>query len=182
MNKPLEALKSDKAKISLKTLSESIENSYDDIYAGFGRNKKFPEASKLSLMMDLAQLTKNKEFQNNSLEMLDAMAMRGLYDHIEGGFFRYSVDAAWEIPHFEKMLYNQAELIPLYTRAYLLTKKELYKNVVKESIAMVEKRFLKGELFYSASDADTHYKEGEYFIFESKEIEEALKIILMPIS
>ena len=111
---------------SVDTLSVSIEKSFDDIYAGFGRNKKFPEASKLALMMDLALLKKSQKLQKNSLAMLDAMAMRGLYDHVEGGFFRYSVDAAWEIPHFEKMLYNQAELIPLYVRGYLLTQKKLY--------------------------------------------------------
>ena len=160
---------------SVDTLSVSIEKSFDDIYAGFGRNKKFPEASKLALMMDLALLKKSQKLQKNSLAMLDAMAMRGLYDHVEGGFFRYSVDAAWEIPHFEKMLYNQAELIPLYVRGYLLTQKKLYKDVVRESIEMLDKKFVKNKLYYSASDADTYHEEGKYFIFTSDEIEQALK-------
>ncbi|EDZ62131.1 protein containing DUF255 [Sulfurimonas gotlandica GD1] len=175
MNKPLKIVKNDSAKISVDTLSKSILKSFDSIYAGFGRNKKFPEASKLTLMMDLALLTKNEKLQKNSLAMLDAMAMRGLYDHVDGGFFRYSVDAAWEIPHFEKMLYNQAELIPLYVRAYLLTKKKLYKDVVKESIEMCDARFVQDKLYFSASDADTHHEEGKYFIFTTDEVEQALK-------
>lgn len=174
MNRPQEILKS--ADVSLEKLQDSIEKSFDGIYYGFGRHKKFPEASKLQLMMDLAKLSGDEKLKNNSLNMLDAMAMRGLYDHIEGGFFRYSVDAAWEIPHFEKMLYNQAELIPLYTRAYLWTKKELYLDIVKETIKMCEERFMKENLFFSASDADTNHKEGEYFTFEMQEIEDALSL------
>ena len=175
MNKPLELLQSRDANISVKTLSDGLESSYDDIYTGFGRGKKFPEASKIALMMDLSELSKDKELEKNIYEMLDVMALRGLYDHIEGGFFRYSVDAAWEIPHFEKMLYNQAELIPLYVIAYQKTHKELYKNVVIETIEMLDKRFVYEELYYSASDADTHHKEGAYFLYTPKEIQEALR-------
>ena len=175
MEKPAKKLSSDTAKISVDSLSSSILEDYDEIYSGFGRGKKFPEASKLSLMMDLAILKKSNELKEYSLEMLDTMAMRGIYDHVDGGFFRYSVDAAWEIPHFEKMLYNQAELIPLYIRGFLDTNKELYRDVVEESVEMVQKRFVKNNLFYSASDADTHHKEGEYFVFTPDEIKKALK-------
>jgi uncharacterized protein len=161
--------------ISVASLMDSIEESYDDIYSGFGRGKKFPESSKLSLMMDLAQISHDNELQKNAFEMLDMMAMRGLYDHVEGGFFRYSVDPAWEIPHFEKMLYNQAALVPLYTRAYLISSKELYKEIVEETIQMLENRFTYKNLYFSASDADTNHKEGEYFIFSVQEIKDALK-------
>ena len=174
MKKPTQIIKNNKADISAKTLSESIKKSYDDIYSGFGRGKKFPEASKLELMMDLAIINRDKELEKKSLEMLDTMVLRGIYDHVEGGFFRYAVDAAWEIPHFEKMLYNQAELIPLYVRAYLLTDKKLYKDVVAETIDMLDKRFVKKSLYYSSSDADTNHKEGEYFIFSTENIEKAL--------
>ena len=175
MNKPTKIVTNKNAKISVETLVKSISEEYDDIYSGFGRGKKFPEASKLSLMMDLATLKKDETLEKKTLEMLDAMALRGLYDHVDGGFFRYSVDAIWEIPHFEKMLYNQAELIPLYVRAYLKTNNELYKNVVIETIEMLDRRFLKDSLYYSASDADTHHKEGGYFLFTTAEIEDALK-------
>ncbi|CAI6163942.1 MAG: hypothetical protein SPLUMA2_SPLUMAMAG2_01152 [uncultured Sulfurimonas sp.] len=156
--------------ISVNTLSESLKENIDDIYSGFGSGRKFPEASKLSLMMDLAEINSDEELEAYSYEMLDIMALRGLYDQVEGGFFRYTVDAAWEIPHFEKMLYDQAELIPIYVRAYLKTGKQLYKDVVVETIAMLDKRYVKDDLYYSASDADTDHEEGAYFIFTQKDL------------
>lgn len=175
VNNPMRESRQITQDVSLKTLTDSIYKSYDEIYVGFGRSKKFPEASKLSLMMDLALINEDEKLLHYSYDMLDSMALRGLYDHIEGGFYRYTVDAAWEIPHFEKMLYNQAELIPLYLRGYALSAKELYKTIVKESIAMLDDRFVKNDLYFSASDADTDHKEGEYFLFTTKEIREALK-------
>ncbi|MCD6172646.1 MAG: thioredoxin domain-containing protein, partial [Sulfurimonas sp.] len=174
MSLKIKTLKNENAKISTKTLTESFLKEYDEIYSGFGRGKKFPEAAKISLMMDLSILDDNKELGVKSLEMLDVMALRGLYDHIGGGFFRYTVDAAWEIPHFEKMLYNQAELIPLYIKAYQWSKKELYKDIVVETIEMLDKRFLKNNLYYSASDADTNHKEGAFFTFEKEKVKNAL--------
>jgi uncharacterized protein YyaL (SSP411 family) len=174
MSKPQEIVSNDEAKISAQTLSEALKKEFDTVYGGFGKQKKFPEAAKLSLMLDLARLYNDKKLLEDSLNMLDVMALRGLYDHVEGGFFRYTVDAAWEIPHFEKMLYNQAELIPLYVKGYLLSNKELYKNVVDESIAFLEKRFVEQNLYYSASDADTYHEEGAYFTFTKEEIQAAL--------
>ncbi len=161
--------------ISLKSLKKSLNNSFDDIYKGFGGGRKFPEASKLSLMMDVAAITQDKQLQKHSFEMLDVMALRGLYDHVGGGFFRYSVAADWEIPHFEKMLYNQAELIPLYIRGYRLSHKKLYKKIVQETVAMVQKRFAKNHLYLSASSAESNGKEGEFFTFTTQEIQNALK-------
>ena len=161
--------------VSLVTLKKSLKKSFDDIYSGFGTGRKFPEASKLSLMMDVAAITEDKTLQKYSFAMLDTMALRGLYDHIGGGFFRYSVNANWEIPHFEKMLYNQAELISLYARAYKLSHKKLYRSVVQETIAMTQKRFFKNNLYWSASNADSKGKEGEFFTFTTKEIQDALK-------
>ena len=174
MKQPVRHVKNSSAKVSAKTLLNVVNKSFDDIYSGFGHHKKFPEVAKINLMLDLAILKKNEELEKKVLFMLDSMALRGLYDHVEGGFYRYSVDRAWEIPHFEKMLYNQAELIPLYTRAYLLTGKKLYKNIVIETIAMVEKKFERQRLFLSASDADTNHEEGAYFLFTPKETKNAL--------
>ncbi len=164
----------DKTEVSLSTLQQSIKKDIDTIYGGFGRDRKFPQASKLALLMDLSLLSSSTQLQTQAYKMLDAMALRGLYDHIEGGFFRYTVDAAWEIPHFEKMLYNQAELIPLYVRGFLTSNKKLYSDVVKESIEMLDKRFIDKELYYSASDADSDHKEGEYFTFSVQEVKNAL--------
>ena len=175
VNKPRAESKQKTQDISVATLSNSISKSYDSIFGGFGRRKKFPEASKLSLMMDLALINDDKKLLYNSYQMLDSMALKGVYDHVGGGFYRYTVDAAWEIPHFEKMLYNQAELIPLYLRGYILSGKELYKTIVQESISMLDKRFLQNSLYFSASDADIDHKEGEFFLFTPKQAKDALK-------
>jgi len=156
--------------LSAEYLGESLKENFDDIYSGFGSGRKFPEAAKLSLMMDIAQIQNDEELYDYAYEMLDVMALRGLYDQVEGGFFRYTVDAAWEIPHYEKMLYDQAELIPLYVRAYLRTSKKLYRDVVVETIAMLDARYVKDDLYYSASDADTNHEEGAYFVFSKEEL------------
>ena len=161
--------------LSLKSLSSSIKQLYQKEYSGFGKSREFPEASKLSLMLDIAEFTADKELQADCFSMLDVMALHGLYDHINGGFFRYSIDTNWEIPHFEKMLYTQAELISLYARAYSLKKKELYKSIVQESISMIMQRFEKDGVFWSESDADTQGEEGAFFTFTQKEIKRALK-------
>ena len=161
-------------KISLDNLVKDMQKKYDDIYEGFGQGKKFPEAVRVSLMLDLVKLSQDSTLREDLLNMLDTMALRGLYDHVDGGFFRYSVDAAWEIPHFEKMLYNQAELIKLYSDAYLFSAKPLYKKIVFETISMCERRFEKDGLFWSASDADLHGEEGGYYTFSLKEIASAL--------
>ena len=166
--------KKQKTKISVDTLTSSIEENYDDLSSGFGLTTKFPEASKVELMMDLGVLSGSEDMKNKSLDMLDAMALRGLYDHIDGGFFRYSVDVDWEIPHFEKMLYTQAEMVSLYCRAYITTNKELYKNIVIETIDMLDRRFVKNNLYFSASDAGMVYGEGRYFVFSKEVIKDAL--------
>jgi len=161
--------------ISAQTLSKSIYKNYDNENSGFSHSKKFPQAAKLSLMMDLSFLTKDKQLLQNSYAMLDAMALRGLYDHVGGGFYRYTSGVAWEIAHFEKMLYNQAELIPIYARAYGQTKNELYKDVVIETMAMLDKRFLHDNYYFGASDTDSKGEEGGFFTFTLKEIQNALQ-------
>jgi uncharacterized protein YyaL (SSP411 family) len=160
---------------AIKDLTQKILQDYDEEYVGFGKNNRFAEASKINLMLDLSYFSKSQRLKKNYFDMLDIMALRGLYDHVNGGFFRYAVDREWEIPHFEKMLYTQAELIPLYVKGYHLVKKRLYKDVIKESIAMVERRFCIGNLYLSASDAESQGKEGGYFTFTKEEIAKALQ-------
>jgi len=163
------------AAINPKSLADAMQKSYNQDNPGFGYGKQFPEAAKLSLLMDLGYLQQNKQLVNEAYAILDRMALRGLYDHIEGGFFRYASDSAWEIAHFEKMLYNQAELLPVYTRAFIKTKKPLYKKVVVETIAMLHHRFEIKNLYYSASDAGENHHEGEYFVFTQKQVHDALE-------
>jgi len=169
------SLKHRKVEFSLEMLEHAILQNYQKEYCGFGKSREFPEAAKLTLMFDVAQLRSNKVLMKNYFDMLDIMALRGLYDQVNGGFFRYTVDVNWEIPHFEKMLYTQAELIPLYLKAYILTKKPLYKDVIDETIRMLKSRFQKDSLYWSASDADSQGKEGGFFTFTQEEIKRALK-------
>ena len=153
-------------------LFQDLLKQYDDLFYGFDTAPKFPEAGKIDLLFDLS-LFREEEAEAMAVDMLRAMSMRGLYDQINGGFFRYSTDGAWEIPHFEKMLYNQAELVPLYVKAYQLTKEPLFKEVVTETLNMTQKRFGYHGLFFSASDADTHHEEGGYFTFSLAEVKKA---------
>ena len=144
---------------------------YDKKYKGFSHAPKFPQPSSIDALLNIYELTGNKEALNMATAILEAMAKGGIYDQIEGGFFRYSVDAKWEIPHFEKMLYTNAELISLYSKAYKITKKPLFAKVVKETISNIENRFNKNGLYYSASNADSKNEdgieqEGYYFVYE----------------
>lgn len=160
----------------LLELKKAFLRAYDDIYGGFGTGAKFPQPQKLQLLLDVALRLDDKELQEAFFTTLDAMATKGIYDSVEGGWFRYSIDASWEIPHFEKMLYTQAEMIELYARAYHLRKKPLYKKVIVESVAMLDHHFRSPEgLYYSASDAESEGEEGGYYLFTQKEIGQAVR-------
>ena len=148
---------------------EGFTKEFDDVYYGFSIQPKFPESSKIGLLFDLDALGQAGA-REMALKTLRAMALHGLYDQVEGGFFRYSTDAAWEIPHFEKMLYTNAELIPLYVRAYELTQDKLYRQIVIETITMIEHRFEQKGVYMSASDADSIDEEGGYFIYSYEEM------------
>ena len=154
---------------------KKMQKRYDNIYKGFDRRPRFPLSSNLSLLLDIYLLNGDKRAFKMVDETLRAMAMGGIYDQIEGGFFRYSTDQDWVVPHFEKMLYTNAQLIQLYTKAYLLTSKKLYKKVVQETIREYERHFEKDGLYFGASDADTKGEEGGYFTYDLKEVTHNLK-------
>jgi len=163
-------------KIELSIVPEiykGLVKEFDEIYYGFSIQPKFPESSKIGLLFDLDSLGQAGA-KEMALKILRAIALHGLYDQVEGGFFRYSTDAAWEIPHFEKMLYTNAELIPLYVKAYALTQDELYCQTVVETIEMIENRFKEKDVYMSASDADSGHEEGGYFIYSYEEMSEAM--------
>ena len=153
---------------------DGYKKMYDFKNKGFSKAPKFPQASSINELLNIYLIEDNKEALKMATDMLDAMAKGGIYDQIDGGFFRYSVDEKWVIPHFEKMLYTNAELISVYSKAYKITKKKLYAKVVKESIREIDKRFLKEGLYYSASNADSkdengNEREGYYFVFDYNE-------------
>lgn len=166
-----------KEKLTLKVMDkvlDEISAEFDKENGGFASRPKFPEASKIELLIDIYKLNGNKKALLMAETTLKKMAQGGIYDQIGGGFFRYTTDVAWQIPHFEKMLYTNAELIPVYVSMYELTSDPLYKKVVDETIAQMEAYFMKGDLYLSASDADSDGEEGGYFIYSYERVKDAL--------
>ncbi|TET88353.1 MAG: thioredoxin domain-containing protein, partial [Sulfurovum sp.] len=166
-----------KEKLTLKVMDkvlDEISAEFDKENGGFASRPKFPEASKIELLLSIYKLNGNKKALLMAGTTLKKMAQGGIYDQIGGGFFRYTTDVAWQIPHFEKMLYTNAELIPVYVSMYELTANPLYKKVVDETIAQMESHFMKEGLYLSASDADSDGEEGGYFIYNYVEVKQAL--------
>ncbi|NCB54724.1 MAG: thioredoxin domain-containing protein, partial [Epsilonproteobacteria bacterium] len=162
------------AETVLETFVSNVKASYDDVSKGVGSAPKFPHASTWNALLDIYQKTGNLEALYMSEDALTAMARGGINDQIEGGFYRYSVDEAWVIPHFEKMLYTNAELIEVYAKLYTLTQKPFFNEVVLKTIEAMDERFLKEGLYLSASDADSEGEEGKYFVFGYANAKEAL--------
>ena len=158
-----------------KKFIKEIESRYDFRYKGIGTQPKFPHASTIDTMLSIYELTGNKSAKIMALDMLRAMAKGGINDQIEGGFYRYSTDEAWIIPHFEKMLYTNAELIEDYSKVFKITKEPFFKKIADETISNINERFKKDNLYYSASDADSNGVEGKYFTFSYDESEKRLK-------
>jgi len=151
-----------------------VKASFDDTHKGIGTAPKFPHASTFSTLLDIYQETGHLKALYMSEDALEAMARGGINDQIEGGFYRYSVDEAWVIPHFEKMLYTNAELIEVYAKLYAINPKPLYKEVIEKTIQAMDERFLKNGLYFSASDADSEGEEGKYFVFKYQEVKDKL--------
>ncbi len=148
---------------------------FDPVYGGFGKGTKFPHAMFLKFLLRYYKRTGVKEAVSIVKKSLSAMAYGGIYDHIGGGFHRYSVDEAWDVPHFEKMLYDNALLLELYGLAYDETQIRLYEDVAAETAAYLlrDMRHVGGG-FYSAEDADVEGFEGAYYIWDYDEIRETL--------
>lgn len=171
-------IKTTKDDINLNVINvfvKDVQASYDNIYKGIGKSPKFPHASTFDTLLDIYKVTKNKEALSMSEDALKAMANGGINDQIEGGFFRYSTDGAWTIPHFEKMLYTNAELIQAYSKLYSIKPTDFTKNVIEKTVENMDARFLHDGLYRSASDADSEGVEGKYFVFDEKDAANALK-------
>jgi len=154
---------------------EHFARTFDGKYGGFGRAPKFPQASNLSMLLGYWHRNKNEAALEMVEVTLNAMAKGGIYDHLGGGFHRYSTDGRWLVPHFEKMLYDQALLSTCYIQAYQATGKETYARVAREVFDYVLRDMTDpGGGFYSAEDADSEGKEGIFYVWEPNEIETIL--------
>lgn len=158
---------------------KEVDDSFDHENNGIGEQPKFPHASTIETLLDIYLVYQDKKALELATKMLKAMANGGIYDQIEGGFYRYSVDKKWMIPHFEKMLYTNAELLSSYSKAYMITKDKFYKDIVDGIINFTKERFENQNLLYSASDADSlvgkEKEEGAYFVFSYDEVEKFLE-------
>ena len=147
-----------------------LKQVYDKKYGGFGNAPKFPHASTLDLALDLYKITQDSQIKDIITHTLNVMSLGGIYDIVEGGFCRYSTDEMWLVPHFEKMLYDNALMIQVYVKAYRVLGIESYKNIALEIANFVINKMSSDNLYYSASDADSNGIEGNYFIYNYEEV------------
>jgi uncharacterized protein YyaL (SSP411 family) len=148
---------------------------FDRAWGGFGGAPKFPRSMTLSFLMRYYRNHGDQEALDMVTVTLDKMADGGMYDHLGGGFHRYSTDVQWLVPHFEKMLYDNALLVRSYLEAYQLTKIERYARIAREILAYLQRDMLDAEgAFYAAEDADSEGEEGIFYIWTPTEIQELL--------
>jgi len=159
----------------LTNAARALANNLDMVHGGFGTQPKFPNASNLEYLLRYWHASGNENFLNMARLATHKMASGGIYDHLGGGFHRYSVDDRWLVPHFEKMLYDNAQLLPLYLNMYQITHDEFYAGVARETLTYIKREMLTPEGgFYATQDADSEGEEGKFFVWTKAEVDALL--------
>jgi len=159
----------------LSSAYEALSARFDPEYGGFGSAPKFPIPHNLLFLLRYWKTTHDKKALQMAEQTMQAMRRGGIYDHVGFGFHRYSTDREWLVPHFEKMLYDQAMLVMAYTETFQATGKPEYEQTAREIIAYVLRDMTVPEgAFYSAEDADSEGKEGKFYVWTEDEIRQVL--------
>ncbi len=157
---------------TIRAAVAQFATAFDRTWGGFGGAPKFPRPAVLELLLRSYRRTGDAATLDQVTRTLERMAAGGIYDHVGGGFHRYSVDAKWRVPHFEKMLYDNAQLALIYVEAYQVTGRAEFARVARETLDYVLRELTSpAGGFYSATDADSEGAEGTYFVWSAAELE-----------